>query len=189
MRKTHALKACVALFALQTIAGCGKAGDAPAPPAAAQVEVTSTASSANPASSPAPVASAPPAAPASTPRFVEQPEFTVVVQLTDQAAAAWKAANQPLVLAAEFVDEYGPGMTALAPVQKHSVAEAGPVKFSGTRIPLDKLQALRDPNYEVYVGVERGSQPTALDCGYVQQLVQNLQHKTFTLTCKRQGEA
>ena len=124
-----------------------------------------------------------------TTALIERPTFTVVVEFTDKAAAAWKRTNKPLVVYADIVDEYGPGMTALAARQQHDIREPGPVHFSGITIALDKLRALRDPNYEIYVGVEPVGQPAALECGYVQQLIQDLQNKSFKLTCKLQGEA
>ena len=181
--KSPALKICAALLVLQSMAGCGKTGDAPAPPAAPASPV----SMATPAPAPL-VAPAMPGMPDPTPRFVEKPDFTVVVELTEKAAAAWKATNKPLSVYADTVDEYGPGMTALAARQKHDIREPGTVHFSGVTIALDKLKALRDPNYEIYVGVEPAGQPATLDCGYVQQLIQDLQNKSFTLSCKLMGE-
>ncbi|MDO9436845.1 hypothetical protein [Hydrogenophaga sp.] len=180
---THTLKICAALLLVQTIVACGKTSDAPAP-TAAPVSSVSVATPLSP-----PVQPTIPGTPVSTSLFVEKPDFTVVVQLTDKAAAIWKATNKPLSIYAEIVDEYGPGMTALAARQQHDIREPGPVHFSGISIALDKLKALRDPNYEVYVGVEPAGQPDDLDCGYVQQLIQDLQHKSFTLSCKLQGEA
>ena len=183
--KAPALKICAALLVLQGMAGCGKTGDAPAPPAAQASPI----SMATPAPVPArPVAPAIPGTPDPTPRFVEKPDFTVAVELTEKAAAAWKATNKPLSVYADIVDEYGPGMTALATRQKHDIREPGTVHFSGVTIALDKLKALRDPNYEIYVGMEPAGQPATLDCGYVQQLIQDLQHKSFTLSCKLMGE-
>lgn len=178
--KTHTRKVSAALLAMLAVTGCGKTGDASAPPIA----------QASPASgaTPAPVAPAMPGSPDPVPRFVERPDFTVVLELTEKAASAWKATNRPLAVYADVVDEYGPGMTALAARQKHNVPEPGPVHFSGITIPLDKLKALRDPDYEIYVGVEPTTQPAALDCGYVQQRVQDLHNKSFTLSCKLKGE-
>ncbi len=181
------LKLCAALIALQAMAGCGKPGDAPTP-TAAQPRPASVVTPA-PAPAPASVAPAMPGTPAPTPGFVERPDFTVVVEFTDKAAAAWKRTNKPLVVYADIVDEYGPGMTALTPRQRHAIREPGPVHFSGITIALDKLKTLRDPNYEIYVGVEPVGQPTALLCGFVQQLSQDLQNKSFKLSCKLQGEA
>ena len=191
MRKTTSIKICAALLALQAVAGCGKAGDTPIPPASS----ASNAPAAIPTPAPSSAATPVPAAPA-TPstadpalRFIEKPDFTVVLEVTEKAAMAWKARNKPLVVVAELVDEYGPGMTALASPQKHSLREPGPTRFADTTIPMDKLQALRDPNYEIYVGVEPSTQPTELDCGYVQQLVRDLQQQSFKLACKLKGEA
>ncbi|QHE84943.1 hypothetical protein [Hydrogenophaga sp. BPS33] len=164
------LKRCVALLALLVLAGCGERGDGAA-------------------TAPAPAKPGIPAQPDPvSPRFVENPDFTVVLELTAQATEAWKRTNEPIVLVAEFADEYGPGMTALTAPQKRSVPEPGPVRFSGIAIPLDKLKALRDPNYEIYVGVQATAPAAAFDCGYVQQLVQDLHHRSFALACKLKSE-
>ena len=183
--RTPSLKIFAALLALQAMAGCGKPGDASLLPATQASPV----SVATPAPAPSSVAPAVPGTPNPTSEFVERPDFTVVVEFTDKAAAAWKRTSKPLVVYADIVDEYGPGMTALAPRQQHGIREAGPVHFSGVTLAQDKLKALRDPNYEIYVGVEPAGQPAAFECGYVQQLIQDLQNKSFNLSCKLQGEA
>jgi hypothetical protein len=118
---------------------------------------------------------------------ISHPQFTVVVNLSPLAEAALRESKRKVIVYGVFADAYGPGMKILNEA-RFELTATGSIVFDGITIPKRMLEALRDKNYEVYVGAEATGDARLIRCNYVQGLIADLQGRSISLLCKSSAE-
>lgn len=113
------------------------------------------------------------------------PDFTIQVLLSDSATSYLSAHGELVAMQIDFADAIGPRGNYLGSI-RHEARGAFALPIRGVKFDPKKVRALRTPDYEVLVNVNSGRKVlhmNVLDCGLIQDAIENLQRKTLTVKC------
>ena len=119
---------------------------------------------------------------------IEPPDFSVTVTLSEKAQAKLRESKATIIVYGRFADEIGPEEIALGEVE-YELREPGTVHFKDIQFPQDKINALRSPDYEVFVSVASGNPDkhiNRLACDLLHDRISVIQRKSFTIECVEQ---
>jgi hypothetical protein len=113
------------------------------------------------------------------------PDFTIQVLLSDSATRYLLAHGELVAMSIDFADVVVPAENYLGSIRHEA---PGAFLFPVREVKFDpkKIRTLRTKNYEVLVNVFSGRKVlhmNVLDCGFIQDVIENLQRKTHTVRC------
>jgi len=116
---------------------------------------------------------------------IEQPDFTLEVQLDPRASQFLKAHQESVGLSIKFADSIGPGEVRLAYLQRDEKASFS-VRVRDVQFDPIQVKRLRTVDYEVLVNVyssHRSLDGNVLDCDLLQAPISHLQRRVHKIRC------